>query len=36
MINKWKDEDDLYEKLKNRIIAIMGLRENQNQGHSYV
>jgi len=28
----WKDENDLYEKLKNRIIAIMGLRENQNQG----
>jgi len=27
----WNDENDLYEKLKNRIIAIMGLRENQNQ-----
>jgi nucleoside 2-deoxyribosyltransferase len=31
----WKDEDDLYEKLKKRIIAVMGLRENQNQGHSH-
>ena len=30
----WKDENNLYEKLKNRIIAIMGLRENHNQGHS--
>jgi len=28
----WKDENDLYEQLKNRIIAIMGLKENQNQG----
>jgi len=27
----WNNENDLYEKLKNRIIAIMGLRENRNQ-----
>jgi len=31
----WKDENDLYEKLKNRIVAIMGLRENLNQGHPH-
>jgi nucleoside 2-deoxyribosyltransferase len=31
----WKDENYLYEKLKKRIIAIMGLRENQNQGHPH-
>ncbi|MDR2941225.1 MAG: hypothetical protein LBV17_01345 [Treponema sp.] len=32
----WKDENDLYERLKKRIMAIMGLRENQNQGQSHV
>jgi hypothetical protein len=26
----WKDENDLYEKLKKRIIAIMGLHEKNN------
>jgi nucleoside 2-deoxyribosyltransferase len=30
----WKDENDLYEQLKNRIIAIMGLRENQGHSHA--
>jgi len=27
----WNDENDLYEKLKNRIIAIMGLRGKSNE-----
>jgi nucleoside 2-deoxyribosyltransferase len=30
----WKDENDLYEKLKKRIIAIMGLKENQGHFHA--
>jgi nucleoside 2-deoxyribosyltransferase len=30
----WNDENDLYEKLRNRIIAIMGLRENQGHPHA--
>jgi len=30
----WKDENDLYEQLRNRIIAIMGLRENQGYSHA--